>query len=102
MPWPTADVIVGNPPFLGDKSMIGVLGEVMWNICARLTSAWYPMIAFLVLSFNWRAAFVIAGSIGIVLALIWWLFYDLPERQRLHITRGTGTHPGVAWKRSAA
>jgi type II restriction/modification system DNA methylase subunit YeeA len=24
--WPKADVIVGNPPFLGDKAMIGVLG----------------------------------------------------------------------------
>ena len=25
--WPEADFIVGNPPFLGDKKMIGVLGE---------------------------------------------------------------------------
>jgi len=25
--WPEADVIVGNPPFLGDKRMISVLGE---------------------------------------------------------------------------
>ena len=25
--WPAADVIVGNPPFLGNKSMIGTLGE---------------------------------------------------------------------------
>ncbi len=25
--WPDADVIVGNPPFLGDKAMIGTLGE---------------------------------------------------------------------------
>lgn len=25
--WPTADVIVGNPPFLGDKKMLGALGE---------------------------------------------------------------------------
>jgi type II restriction/modification system DNA methylase subunit YeeA len=25
--WPKADVIVGNPPFLGDKSMIDILGE---------------------------------------------------------------------------
>ncbi|WP_417478055.1 class I SAM-dependent DNA methyltransferase [Maricaulis sp.] len=25
--WPEADVIVGNPPFLGDKRMMGVLGE---------------------------------------------------------------------------
>lgn len=25
--WPEADVIVGNPPFLGDKKMLGILGE---------------------------------------------------------------------------
>ena len=25
--WPKADVIVGNPPFLGDKAMLGALGE---------------------------------------------------------------------------
>jgi type II restriction/modification system DNA methylase subunit YeeA len=25
--WPTADVIVGNPPFLGDKAMIAALGQ---------------------------------------------------------------------------
>jgi type II restriction/modification system DNA methylase subunit YeeA len=25
--WPDADVIIGNPPFLGDKRMIAVLGE---------------------------------------------------------------------------
>jgi type II restriction/modification system DNA methylase subunit YeeA len=25
--WPTADVVIGNPPFLGDKSMLGTLGK---------------------------------------------------------------------------
>jgi type II restriction/modification system DNA methylase subunit YeeA len=25
--WPEADVIVGNPPFLGDKKMLGAMGE---------------------------------------------------------------------------
>src|SRR6266446_3177847 len=25
--WPTADVVIGNPPFLGDRRMIGTLGE---------------------------------------------------------------------------
>lgn len=25
--WPAADVIIGNPPFLGDKKMVGVLGR---------------------------------------------------------------------------
>lgn len=26
-PWPDADAVVGNPPFLGDRRMIGILGE---------------------------------------------------------------------------
>jgi type II restriction/modification system DNA methylase subunit YeeA len=34
--WPAADVIIGNPPFLGDKLMIGVLGE---GYVARLRRA---------------------------------------------------------------
>ncbi|WP_197710971.1 class I SAM-dependent DNA methyltransferase [Chromatium okenii] len=25
--WPAADVIVGNPPFLGDKRMLGAMGD---------------------------------------------------------------------------
>jgi len=25
--WPSADVVIGNPPFLGNKRMIEVLGE---------------------------------------------------------------------------
>ena len=25
--WPTAAVVIGNPPFLGDKSMLGTLGK---------------------------------------------------------------------------
>jgi type II restriction/modification system DNA methylase subunit YeeA len=33
--WPRADVIVGNPPFLGDKSMIGTMG-VEWVTALRL------------------------------------------------------------------
>jgi type II restriction/modification system DNA methylase subunit YeeA len=35
--WPTADVVIGNPPFLGDKMMIGALGE---EYTKRLRSAY--------------------------------------------------------------
>lgn len=35
--WPTADVIVGNPPFLGDKKMQGELGK---EYVARLRNAY--------------------------------------------------------------
>jgi hypothetical protein len=33
--WPAADVIVGNPPFLGDKRMIGVLGNIYVDTLRR-------------------------------------------------------------------
>ncbi|UVO54644.1 class I SAM-dependent DNA methyltransferase [Sphingomonas sp. SUN039] len=35
--WPSADVVVGNPPFLGNKKMIGELGE---NYAVALRKAW--------------------------------------------------------------
>ena len=36
-PWPKADAIIGNPPFLGDKTMIGTLGE---DYTAQLRAAY--------------------------------------------------------------
>jgi MFS transporter, ACS family, hexuronate transporter len=72
-----------------------------------------PLIAMLVLDLNWRYAFVITGAIGLAWALGWWLFYDLPERQRLispqeleHIQASLGrgarhalaaNEPRIAW-----
>jgi len=72
-----------------------------------------PMIAFLVINLNWRAAFVIAGVIGIAWAMTWWMFYELPEKQRMitdgelariQASLGTGSHaatvvegPRIAW-----
>ncbi|PEQ12996.1 SAM-dependent methyltransferase [Novosphingobium sp. PC22D] len=35
--WPEADVVIGNPPFLGNKKMIGELGE---NYTIALRKAW--------------------------------------------------------------
>jgi type II restriction/modification system DNA methylase subunit YeeA len=39
--WPKADVIVGNPPFLGDKAMVGVMG--LENVAA-LRAAYRPRV----------------------------------------------------------
>jgi type II restriction/modification system DNA methylase subunit YeeA len=36
-PWPKADAIIGNPPFLGNKAMIGTLGE---DYTTRLRAAY--------------------------------------------------------------
>ena len=37
-----------------------------------------PLIAWLVISFSWHAAFIIPGLIGLVVALIWFLVYKEP------------------------
>jgi ACS family hexuronate transporter-like MFS transporter len=57
-----------------------------------------PVIALLVLNLNWRLAFIVCGVAGIAWALIWWAFYDRPEKQRLvspqeleHIQASLGT-----------
>ena len=42
-----------------------------------------PLIALIVLESNWRWVFFLTGALGLVWALIWWLFYERPERQRL-------------------
>jgi type II restriction/modification system DNA methylase subunit YeeA len=40
--WPKADVIIGNPPFLGDKLMIGALGEDYVRRLRRGYADWLP------------------------------------------------------------
>jgi len=47
------------------------------NVGAIVAPAIVPWIA---LSFSWRAAFVVTGAIGFSWLLLWFLFYDAPER----------------------
>jgi ACS family hexuronate transporter-like MFS transporter len=42
-----------------------------------------PLIAFIILTLDWRWVFFITGTFGLVWALAWWLFYDLPRKQKL-------------------
>jgi MFS transporter, ACS family, hexuronate transporter len=42
-----------------------------------------PLIAFIILTLDWRWVFFITGTFGLVWALVWWLFSDLPRKQKL-------------------
>lgn len=42
-----------------------------------------PLIAFIILTANWRWVFFLMGAAGILWACAWWLFYDLPARHTL-------------------
>ena len=62
--WPKADVVVGNPPFLGNKKMIGELGE-LYTISLRKT--WSEISGGVDLVTYWFAkawAQMIAGNLG--------------------------------------
>lgn len=49
------------------------------NIGAIVTPVSLPFIVALV---GWRAAFLIAGSLGLIWLVLWLRFYELPERQK--------------------
>jgi MFS transporter, ACS family, hexuronate transporter len=42
-----------------------------------------PLIAFIILTLDWRWVFFLTGTAGLVWTVIWWLFYDLPRNQKL-------------------
>ena len=74
------------------------------NVGAIVAPAIVPWIA---LSFSWRAAFVVTGAIGFSWLLLWFFFYDAPERHSWlskaefdHI-RSDPPEPGVrvSWRR---
>lgn len=58
----------------------GLAGGV-YNIGASLGSMIAPpLVAWAILAYNWRAAFVITGSLGLIWVALWLLFYQPPEK----------------------
>ena len=53
---------------------ISVAGGTIGSVIAP------PLIAWLVISFSWHAAFIIPGVIGILVALIWFFVYKEPPK----------------------
>jgi ACS family hexuronate transporter-like MFS transporter len=54
-----------------------------------------PLVAWAILAYNWRAAFVVTGAMGLAWVALWLLFYQGPERhkalsadERRHIAAG--------------
>lgn len=41
-----------------------------------------PFIAVIVLTLNWRWTFIIAGLIGLVWAIVWYFFYNIPSKSK--------------------
>src|SRR5881275_1026858 len=73
----------------------GLAGGV-YNIGASVGSMLAPpLVAWAILAYNWRVAFVITGSLGLIWAVLWLLFYQSPdkhpalsEQERTYISAG--------------
>lgn len=60
----------------------GLAGGV-YNIGASVGSMLAPpLVAWAILSYNWRVSFVITGSLGLIWVALWLLFYESPARHR--------------------
>jgi len=55
----------------------------MFNIGASVGSMLAPpLVAWAILAYNWQAAFVITGALGLIWVTLWLLFYDSPAKHR--------------------
>jgi MFS transporter, ACS family, aldohexuronate transporter len=60
----------------------GLAGGV-FNIGASVGSMLAPpLVAWAILTYNWQAAFVITGALGLVWVALWLTFYDSPSKHR--------------------
>lgn len=59
------------------------LGVGIFNLGSVLgASLSAPVVAFVALHFNWRAAFVFTGALGLFWVVLWLVFYEPPQRNR--------------------
>jgi ACS family hexuronate transporter-like MFS transporter len=55
----------------------------IYNIGASVGSMLAPpLVAWAILSYNWRAAFVISGALALIWAGLWYVCYQTPDRHR--------------------
>jgi ACS family hexuronate transporter-like MFS transporter len=60
----------------------GLAGGV-YNIGASFGSMLAPpLVGWAILTYNWQMAFVITGAIGLCWVVLWWFFYDSPEKHK--------------------
>lgn len=60
----------------------GLAGGV-YNIGASFGSMLAPpLVGWAILAYNWQMAFVITGAIGLFWVVLWWFFYESPEKHK--------------------
>jgi ACS family hexuronate transporter-like MFS transporter len=85
----------------------GVAGGI-YNIGASAGSMLAPpLVVWAILTWNWQAAFVVTGCLGLLWVILWLAFYESPSKHRMlteaerqHIESGQEKHLGGAGKPS--
>ncbi len=108
--WSVAQILhafaFGKWSLAGYRFMLGLFEPGNWPAAAKAVAEWFPpaqralgigifnagssigpvvapyLVAWITLSYGWRAAFVITGALGAVWLVAWLVIYDPPQRNR--------------------
>jgi ACS family hexuronate transporter-like MFS transporter len=120
--WSTAGMLhalaTGAWSLAGFRFLLGIGEAGNWPAAVKITTEWFPdreralacgifnsgaaigaivaapLMAWLVISFGWQAAFVIVGLIGYAWVIGWWLIYRTPAHVQAEVTE----KPASAWR----
>jgi ACS family hexuronate transporter-like MFS transporter len=63
----------------GERGLAGGVYNIGASVGSMLAP---PLVAWAILAYNWRAAFLITGALGLIWAVLWLIFYQSPDRHR--------------------
>jgi ACS family glucarate transporter-like MFS transporter len=106
--WSFATVCTGLAPshliVMASRVVMGIGESTSWPASNRIIREWFPAaeralanaifgagaaagpalgaigISAIVAAWGWRWGFIVAGSVGFIWLLLWWIFFDHPER----------------------
>jgi MFS family permease len=108
--WSLATICTGLAPthlfVMASRVVMGMGESTSWPASNRIIREWFPAteralanaifgagaaagpavgavgISAIVATWGWRWGFIAAGSVGFIWLVVWWLFFDTPERVR--------------------
>jgi ACS family hexuronate transporter-like MFS transporter len=120
--WSTAGILhalaTGPWSLAGFRFLLGIGEAGNWPAAVKVVSEWFPareralaagifnsgaaigaivappLVAWLVLQFDWQTAFILVGVIGYVWLIGWWLVYHTP----MNVRAETAATPAAPWR----
>ncbi len=82
-----------------EKGEVGKAQGYVWA-ASRMGGALTPFVVIpVMMTVGWRAAFYLLGALGIVWALVWWLFYrDAPVHSRQQVQTAPPASATLRWR----